>query len=95
MRADNFYWHVCAVRAALAAALWADGARAAAESEWDRVDDPRYRDRAWLRRDRRWPPALAGARAAAAQQPHPPACLRRARSTRKALTRLFAVLPTR
>ena len=70
------------VRAALAAALWADGARAAAETEWDRVDDPRcvacwcehkhacpavltrcarYKDRNWLRRDRRWPPALAGA----------------------------------
>ena len=29
------------MRAALAAALWADGARAAAETEWDRVDDPR------------------------------------------------------
>jgi hypothetical protein len=84
------------VRAALAAALWADGSRAAAETEWDRVDDPRcvhslfvawllplslaflrmhltpdgypappaarsYKDRNWLRRDRRWPPELAGA----------------------------------
>lgn len=49
------------VRAALAAALWADGSRGAAETEWARVDDPRYRDRNWLRRDRRWPSELADA----------------------------------
>ena len=49
------------VRAALAAALWADGSRGAAETEWARVDDPRYRDRNWVRRDRRWPSELVDA----------------------------------
>ena len=49
------------VRAALAAALWADGLQGAAETEWSRVDDPRYKDPAWLRETRRWPPALVTA----------------------------------
>lgn len=49
------------VRAALAAALWAEGSRAQAETEWLRVDDARYKDRAWLRADRRWPQPLADA----------------------------------
>eukprot|EP00955_Chlamydomonas_euryale_P057074 356655-Chlamydomonas_euryale.AAC.9 len=49
------------MRAALAAALWADGLEAEAENAWLRVADPRYRDRKWLRGERRWPPALADA----------------------------------
>jgi tetratricopeptide (TPR) repeat protein len=49
-------------RAALAAILWVRGEdRAAAEDQWLRVADPRYRDRAWLSRDRRWPPRLVDA----------------------------------
>ncbi|PSC75669.1 TPR repeat-containing [Micractinium conductrix] len=49
------------MRAALAAALWEAGLQAEAEAEWQRVNDPRYRDRAWLRNERRWPPrAVAG-----------------------------------
>ena len=46
------------VRAALAAALWAMGNGGEAESQWLRVEDPRYRDRAWLAATRRWPPRL-------------------------------------
>lgn len=46
------------MRAALCAALWEAGLQAEAEAEWQRVDDPRYRDRAWLARERRWPPRL-------------------------------------
>lgn len=49
------------MRAALAAALWAQGLAGEAETAWLRVEDPRYKDRAWLRRDRRWPPRLADA----------------------------------
>ena len=49
------------VRAALAAALWASGDTGAAESEWLRVDDPRYRDAGWVLQNRRWPPVLAEA----------------------------------
>jgi len=49
------------MRAALAAALWSEGLEGQAESNWQRVDDPRYRDRTWLRDFRRWPPALADA----------------------------------
>ncbi|GAB4818025.1 hypothetical protein N2152v2_005071 [Parachlorella kessleri] len=48
------------MRAALAAALWDSGEEAKAEGEWQRVDDPRYRDREWLRVTRRWPPRLVG-----------------------------------
>ncbi|GFR42967.1 hypothetical protein Agub_g3965 [Astrephomene gubernaculifera] len=46
------------MRAALAGALWAAGREGEAESQWARVDDPRYRDPAWLHGSRRWPPAL-------------------------------------
>lgn len=46
------------VRAALAAALWEKGEGGEAESNWLRVEDPRYRDRAWLASTRRWPPRL-------------------------------------
>lgn len=49
------------VRAALTAALWEAGLQAEAEAEWQRCGDPRYRDRAWLRRERRWPPRLIAA----------------------------------
>lgn len=46
------------MRAALAAALWGSGREADAENNWQRVDDPRYKDRQWLRQERRWPPRL-------------------------------------
>jgi hypothetical protein len=36
-------------RAALVAALWADGLEVQAETEWQRVNDPRYADKRWLR----------------------------------------------
>jgi hypothetical protein len=49
------------VRAALAAALWAVGKEGDAETTWARVEDPRYRDVAWLAGQRRWPPALVEA----------------------------------
>ncbi|GAX80916.1 hypothetical protein CEUSTIGMA_g8351.t1 [Chlamydomonas eustigma] len=49
------------VRAALAAALWADGLEDQAENAWSRVEDIRYKDRKWLRTNRRWPPKLADA----------------------------------
>jgi len=48
-------------RASLAAALWAVGKEGAAESEWARVDDPRYRDLSWVRNTRRWPTPMADA----------------------------------
>lgn len=48
-------------RAALVAALWSVGKEADAETNWQRVSDPRYRDVSWLKRDRRWPPALVDA----------------------------------
>ncbi|KAG2422704.1 hypothetical protein HXX76_015868 [Chlamydomonas incerta] len=46
------------MRAALTGALWSIGKEGEAESQWERVDDPRYRDFAWLRFNRRWPPRL-------------------------------------
>jgi hypothetical protein len=46
------------VRAGLTAALWGSGLEGQAESQWERVDDSRYRDPRWLKQDRRWPPAL-------------------------------------
>ncbi len=49
------------MRAALAAALWADGREADAESAWERVEDSRYKDRRWLRSERRWPPKMVAA----------------------------------
>ena len=49
------------MRAALTAALWEAGLQGEAETEWQRVDDPRYRDRRWLKAERRWPPRLRAA----------------------------------
>ncbi|GIM15014.1 hypothetical protein Vretimale_17892 [Volvox reticuliferus] len=46
------------MRAALAGALWSIGKEGDAENQWARVDDPRYRDSSWLRRNRRWPPRM-------------------------------------
>jgi tetratricopeptide (TPR) repeat protein len=45
-------------RAALTAVLWRKGAAGEAESHWAAVSglDPRYRQEAWLRQFRRWPP---------------------------------------
>ena len=48
-------------RAALAAVLWSRGDRAAAEDQWLRVNDPRYKSKAWLAGDRHWPPRLVAA----------------------------------
>lgn len=48
-------------RAALVAMLWADSFYSEAESQWQRVDDPRYADRQWLRSIRRWPAPLVDA----------------------------------
>jgi hypothetical protein len=49
------------MRAGLAAALWGAGLEGQAEAQWERVDDARYKDRAWVREQRRWPPKLAKA----------------------------------
>lgn len=46
------------MRAALAAAQWAAGREGDAETNWQRVEDPRYKDMGWLVKERRWPPAL-------------------------------------
>eukprot|EP00879_Flechtneria_rotunda_P029102 GHRR01031368.1.p1 GENE.GHRR01031368.1~~GHRR01031368.1.p1 ORF type:complete len:119 (+),score=31.16 GHRR01031368.1:390-746(+) len=46
------------MRAALAAAQWAAGREGDAETNWQRVEDPRYRDVNWVRCKRRWPPTL-------------------------------------
>ncbi len=46
------------VRAALTGALWALGKEGDAETNWERVDDPRYKDLSWLAKERRWPPRL-------------------------------------
>ncbi|KAK3268036.1 hypothetical protein CYMTET_23435 [Cymbomonas tetramitiformis] len=48
-------------RAALAAALWAEGLEVQAETEWQRVNDPRYKDKSWLAKERRWPPKIRDA----------------------------------
>uniref|UniRef100_A0A061RMF2 Tpr repeat-containing protein n=1 Tax=Tetraselmis sp. GSL018 TaxID=582737 RepID=A0A061RMF2_9CHLO len=45
-------------RAALTAALWSIGKEADAETNWNRVEDARYKDPAWLRSERRWPPSM-------------------------------------
>ncbi len=37
------------------------GKEGEAETTWERVEDPRYRDVAWLAAQRRWPPSLVGA----------------------------------
>ena len=49
------------MRAALAAADWSIGKLGDAESNYQRLNDPRYRDREWLRVNRRWPPKLLSA----------------------------------
>ncbi|KAF5834007.1 hypothetical protein DUNSADRAFT_9492 [Dunaliella salina] len=49
------------MRAGLAAALWAEGLEGQAESQWERVDDSRYKDREWLVNVRKWPPRLSSA----------------------------------
>ncbi|KAH7426921.1 hypothetical protein KP509_10G022100 [Ceratopteris richardii] len=46
------------MRAALAVSLYVNGLTAEAESNWERLEDPRYRDRVWVRDTRRWPPRL-------------------------------------
>lgn len=46
------------VRAALVAGLWKLGMEEEAETEWLRVEDPRYSDESWLKNKRRWPPKL-------------------------------------
>lgn len=46
------------MRAALAAALYALGFPGDAETQWLRVEDPRYKDARWLAGERRWPPRL-------------------------------------
>uniref|UniRef100_A0A7R9XMX9 Tetratricopeptide repeat protein n=1 Tax=Polyblepharides amylifera TaxID=1486889 RepID=A0A7R9XMX9_9CHLO len=45
-------------RAALVAALWSDGLEVQAETEWQRVEDPRYSNKSWIRTERRWPPKI-------------------------------------
>lgn len=49
------------MRAALAAADWSIGKLGDAESNYQRLNDPRYRDRQWLKVNRRWPPKLLSA----------------------------------
>ena len=49
------------MRAALAAADWSIGKLGDAESNYQRLNDPRYRDREWLKVNRRWPPKLLSA----------------------------------
>lgn len=49
------------MRAALVAALWAIGKEGEAESNWQRMDDSRYRNPSWLSQQRRWPPSLTSA----------------------------------
>lgn len=46
------------MRAALAAASWRVGDVGEAETNWARVEDPRYGDLTWLARWRRWPPRI-------------------------------------
>eukprot|EP00670_Eutreptiella_braarudii_P001533 CAMPEP_0174298944 /NCGR_PEP_ID=MMETSP0809-20121228/55235_1 /TAXON_ID=73025 ORGANISM="Eutreptiella gymnastica-like, Strain CCMP1594" /NCGR_SAMPLE_ID=MMETSP0809 /ASSEMBLY_ACC=CAM_ASM_000658 /LENGTH=470 /DNA_ID=CAMNT_0015403757 /DNA_START=21 /DNA_END=1433 /DNA_ORIENTATION=+ len=45
-------------RAALAAMLWSLGLYEDAETNWNRVEDIRYKDRVWLTERRRWPPKV-------------------------------------
>lgn len=46
------------MRAALSAALWELGKEGEAETNYQRVADPRYRNRDWLRHQRHWPPRI-------------------------------------
>ena len=48
-------------RAALAAAEWELGQYERAEGDWNRVQDPRYADKEWLLKTRRWPATLCEA----------------------------------
>ena len=48
-------------RAALAAAEWELGQYERAEGDWNRVQDPRYADKEWLLKTRRWPVTLCEA----------------------------------
>ena len=48
-------------RAALAAAEWELGQYERAEGDWNRVQDPRYADKEWLLKTRRWPAKLCEA----------------------------------
>lgn len=51
------------VRAALTAALWQEGQRGEAESNWIAVIglDSRYKDLEWVKNNRRWPPVMVSA----------------------------------
>ncbi|NET60783.1 MAG: hypothetical protein F6K47_33010, partial [Symploca sp. SIO2E6] len=51
------------VRAALTAALWAEGKRGEAQSNWVAVIglDQRYQDLDWVSNIRRWPPLMVEA----------------------------------
>ena len=49
------------MRAALAAADWSIGKLGDAETNYQRLSDPRYRDKEWIRVNRRWPPKLRNA----------------------------------
>jgi tetratricopeptide (TPR) repeat protein len=51
------------MRAALTAALWAEGRLGEAESQWVSAEglDRRYRDMQWIREVRRWPPRAIAA----------------------------------
>jgi tetratricopeptide (TPR) repeat protein len=51
------------VRAALTAALWQDGQKGEAESNWIAAVglDSRYRDLDWVKNNRRWPPLMVAA----------------------------------
>ena len=46
------------MRAAYVAILWREGREGEAETEWEKVEDPRYSDPKWLSEYRRWPPKL-------------------------------------
>eukprot|EP00245_Coleochaete_scutata_P005725 TRINITY_DN19516_c0_g1_i1.p1 TRINITY_DN19516_c0_g1~~TRINITY_DN19516_c0_g1_i1.p1 ORF type:complete len:387 (-),score=41.75 TRINITY_DN19516_c0_g1_i1:131-1264(-) len=46
------------IRAALAVSLYRIGLTGEAESNWDRLEDLRYRDRKWVKETRKWPPRL-------------------------------------
>ena len=51
------------MRAALTAALWVQGKRGEAESQWVSAVglDSRYKDAEWVATVRRWPPAMVAA----------------------------------
>jgi hypothetical protein len=51
------------MRAALTAALWIEGRKGEAESQWVSAVglDNRYKDITWVRTVRRWPPTMVAA----------------------------------